>query len=367
MAKQYDVIVIGGGLVGAATAFGLAKQGQKVLVLDGEDQSLRASKANFGLVWAQGKGWDYSPYANWCHFATNLWPDFDEELKALTGVSLGYQRKGGFHFCINDAEWQKRGSMLSALKANTDGKFEYEMLDHDQLKAVIPQISPAVIGASYSKQDGHVDPLALTHALYKAMKCLGVRYQPNCLVKTLQCQHGEYKVDGDGFTYVAGKVVLCAGLANNQLGKQLGMNVPVIPERGQVLITERLAPFLPWPTLHVRQTVQGTVQIGDSHESVGYDDGTSPNVLQQIARRAVLMFPMLSSVRLVRAWGGIRILTPDGNPIYQQSEEFSGLYAVTCHSGVTLAAAHAGPLCDWILDKQSMPVIDKFSMDRFDV
>jgi glycine/D-amino acid oxidase-like deaminating enzyme len=364
---QYDVIVIGGGLVGTATAFGLAKQGQKVLVLDGEDQGLRASKANFGLVWAQGKGWDYAPYANWCHYATNLWPEFDEELREITGISLGYQRKGGFHFCINDAEWQQRETMLSALKSNTGGKFEYEMLNHDQLKNMIPQISSDVIGASFSTQDGHVDPLALTQALYKAMNHLGVSYQASSIVSKLKCINGEYRVEGDGFVYETGKVVLCAGLGNDSLGKQLGLGVPVIAERGQILITERLKPFLPWPTLHVRQTVQGTIQVGDSHENAGYDDGTSPNVLQQIAQRAVLMFPLLSSVRLIRAWGGIRILTPDGNPIYQQSEEFPGLYAVTCHSGVTLAAAHSGPLCDWILGKPSMPIIDKFNMDRFDV
>ncbi|MDP6166934.1 MAG: FAD-binding oxidoreductase [Gammaproteobacteria bacterium] len=362
----YDVIVIGGGMVGASTAYGLAKQGQKVLVLDGEDLTLSASKANFGLVWVQGKGWDHAPYAQWCQIATNLWPELSDELKA-TQVDISYQRRGGFDFCINEQEWQERESMMSALWKNTDGMFEYEMLNHSKLKKMIPEISKSVIGASFSPQDGHVDPLALLQALCKAMQNLGVTYMGNCLVEAITPKHGEYVVKGAKGVFTAGKIVLCAGLANGQLGEQLGMNIPVVAERGQVLITERLKPFLKWPTLNVRQTAQGTVQIGDSHEDVGLNDGTTPEVLKQIAQRAVLMFPLLSSVHLVRAWGGLRILTPDGNPIYQQSTSNPGVFSVTCHSGVTLAAAHAGPLCDWILGDSYLPVIEQFSMDRFDV
>ena len=363
---QYDVIVIGGGLVGTSTAYGLAKQGQKVLVLDGEDLSLRASKANFGLIWVQGKGWDSAPYAQWCQSATNLWPEFNDELKA-TQIEINYERRGGFHFCINEQEWQQRESMMSDLSHNTEGMFDYEMLNHNQLKKMIPEISKSVIGASFSLQDGHVDPLALLQALYKAMHNLGVTYMGDCLAETITPHQGEYVVQGSKGKFTAGKVVLCAGLANSQLSKQLGMSVPILAERGQVLITERLTPFLKWPTLNVRQTAQGTVQIGDSHEDVGSNDETTPEVLKEIAQRAVLMFPLLSSVRLQRAWGGIRILTPDGNPIYQQSVSNPGVFAVTCHSGVTLAAAHAGPLCDWILGNSYLPVIEHFSVDRFDV
>ncbi len=74
---QYDFIIVGGGLVGSSVAYGLGRNKYKVAVLDGGDRSLRASRGNFGLVWVQGKGWDYAPYARWTGQAASLWPEFD--------------------------------------------------------------------------------------------------------------------------------------------------------------------------------------------------------------------------------------------------------------------------------------------------
>jgi glycine/D-amino acid oxidase-like deaminating enzyme len=364
---EHDCIVIGGGLVGSAVAYGLGRQDQKVVILDGGDRSFRASRGNFGLVWVQGKGWDYPPYAQWCLKAANLWPEFSLRLREQTGTDLGYQRNGGMHFCIDEAEWEERRRILEQNVRNTGGEFQYEMLDHAALSARIPQISNSVVGASYSPLDGHVDPLSLLHALHQGINRQRVSYVPNQVVSDMRREDGAFRVVSNGKTFTAGKVVLCAGLGNQRLGKMLGMNIPVVVDRGQIMITERIKPFLEWPTLHVRQTGEGTVQIGYSHEDVGLNDGTDPLILKKIAQRAVFMFPFLASVRLVRAWGALRIMTPDGNPIYQQSATFPGAYAVTCHSGVTLAAIHAGPVAEWISGKNNDPLFNRFGTDRFHV
>jgi glycine/D-amino acid oxidase-like deaminating enzyme len=119
--------------------------------------------------------------------------------------------------------------------------------------------------------------------------------------------------------------------------------------------------------LHVRQTQEGSLQIGDSHEHVELDDGTKGDVMAFIANRAVRMFPFLKQVQLVRAWGALRVMTPDGSPIYQQSNDYSGAYALSTHSGVSLAAAHAGPVSDWINGDSSNPLLQSFSSERFNV
>lgn len=367
MAMEYDMIVIGGGLVGSSIAYGLSRQHKKVLVLDGGDRSFRASRGNFGLVWVQGKGWDYAPYAQWCQQAANLWPEFDREMQDISGETLDYQRTGGFHFCLDESEWEQRQITLAAVKQHTGGQFEYEMVDRRDLKEKIPEVSDAVIGASYSSQDGHVNPLSLLHALHRGIKRNAVDYRANQSIQQIEQKQNGYSVQTVNGTFNAEKIVLCAGLGNQKLGAMVGLDIPVIVERGQILITERVRPFLKWPTLQVRQTGVGTIQIGDSHEDVGLDDGTDPFVLKKIAQRAVFMFPFLQQVKLIRAWGALRILTPDHNPIYQHSAECAGAYAVTCHSGVTLAAAHAGPVADWICGKDYSPLINQFSTDRFDV
>lgn len=106
-------------------------------------------------------------------------------------------------------------------------------------------------------------------------------------------------------------------------------------------MTERTSRFLDMPTVSIRQTVEGSVMLGDSHEDVGFDDGIKPDVQSQIAARAVRTFPHLARLRIVRTWGALRIMTPDGFPIYEESRDCPGAFLATCHSGVTLAGAHA--------------------------
>jgi glycine/D-amino acid oxidase-like deaminating enzyme len=109
------------------------------------------------------------------------------------------------------------------------------------------------------------------------------------------------------------------------------------------------------------------VQLGDSKEDVGFDDGTTLQVMTAIAHRAVATFPLLKGVRIVRAWGALRTMTPDGFPIYAESAARPGAFVVTCHSGVTLAATHADPLADWITGGPEPFDAKVFSGDRFDV
>jgi glycine/D-amino acid oxidase-like deaminating enzyme len=146
----------------------------------------------------------------------------------------------------------------------------------------------------------------------------------------------------------APRIVLAAGLGNRALAPQVGLHAPVAPNRGQVLVSERVAPFLHYPTINVRQTDEGSVQFGDSMEEVGFNDFTTTDVLSTIARRGVRAFPVLKDVRLVRMWAALRVYSPDGFPIYEQSSQYPGAFVVTCHSGVTLAAAHALRIAPWI-------------------
>ena len=362
-----DYLIAGGGLIGAAVASGLVRRGNKVVVLDEGDRAFRASRGNFGLVWVQGKGADNPPYAQWSGYAANLWPRFDQALRDDTGVDTGYCRPGGMEFCLSADDWESREREMVNVHKHTDGRFEYEMLDHTALKKRIPQIGADVVGASYSPQDGHVNPLYLLRALHQKMNALSANYHPNQHIDQIEKRNGEFVVTTSTSTFSAEKIVLCAGLDNQRLGNMLGMHVPVEAVRGQILITELVRPFLPYPTLHVRQTQEGSLQIGDSHEHVEFDDGTSGEMITKIAHRAVRMFPLLEHVQLVRAWGALRVMTPDGNPIYQQSQEFPGAFALSTHSGVSLAAAHTGPVSDWIDGAAAHPLLHHFTSERFNV
>jgi glycine/D-amino acid oxidase-like deaminating enzyme len=365
--SSFDTIVIGGGLVGAAIACGIAARDCSVAVIDGGDRDFRASRGNFGLVWVQGKGADFAPYAHWSGMAARRWPEFAQTLQESTGVDVGLQQTGGYDFCLAQQEWDAREHEMRRVQAHTNGEFTYQMLDNAELKERIPQVSDAVLGASYSPRDGHVNPLYLLRALHQRMQNLGCRYFPDQPVVSTRQEHGHFVIDCAGQRYQCARIVFCAGLANQRLARDLGMHVPVSPLRGQLLITERVAQFLPCATLQVRQTMEGTLQIGDSHEDVGLDDSTTLEVITQLATRAVRIFPHLSSVRLNRAWGALRVMTPDGLPLYHQSPDYPGAYAISCHSGVTLAALHAAEIANWICGDTPHQLITEFSAARFNV
>ena len=360
-----DLIVVGGGLVGTALAYGAACGGARVVVLDEGDDAFRASRGNFGLVWVQGKGFELTPYARWTMKSAVRWWELAAALAEETGIDVQLRQPGGFHFCFTDDELERRAARMQGIRDVLDVPYDYEMLDHAALKERLPAVGPSVAGASYSPMDGHANPLKLLRALHTACRQRGVQF------------HGGHRVDrveplADGFEAIAGsqhwrapRIVLAAGLGNRELAPQVGLHAPVLPNRGQVLVGERAARFLDHPTTYVRQTDEGTIQLGDSMEDVGLDDGTTADVLSTIARRGVRSFPVLGSLRLVRAWGALRVMSPDGFPIYQASTQCPGAHVVTCHSGVTLAANHVFTIAPWIAGADVPPGIEAFSGDRF--
>jgi glycine/D-amino acid oxidase-like deaminating enzyme len=365
-AESCDVAVVGGGLVGSAVAYGLARQGAKVTVLDEGDQAFRASRGNFGLVWVQGKGLGMAPYARWTRMSAELWSQFAEDLLDETGIDVALKQPGGFHFTFSDQEHELRRQRMQAIQDELGGDYPFEMLDRQEVAARIPAIGPAVVGASFTPLDGHANPLKLLRALHTANLRRGVRYVAGEPVKTIAAQPG-----GSAYVFTierrwqAPRVVLAAGLGNRELARQLGLHAPVVPNRGQVLIGERISRFLDHPTLNIRQTDEGTIQLGDSMEEVGFDDETSTSVLADIARRGIRTFPVLARLRVVRAWGALRVMSPDGFPIYDESLRYPGAFVVTCHSGVTLAAAHALRVAPWIGGSPGSEQIRGFQCDRF--
>lgn len=361
-----DVIVIGGGLVGSAVAWGLARQGSSVTLLDEGDQALRASRGNFGLVWVQGKGLGMASYARWTRDSARLWPQFAQALQADSGVDVCLAQPGGFCFTFSDDEQEERGKRLQAIHDELAGDYPFEMLDRQDTIARVPAVGPAVTGASFSPMDGHANPLKLLRALHAANLECGVKYVSGQPVNNVAVQP---HAGGSLFTvegrWQAPRVVLAAGLGNPGLAGKLGLHAPVAPNRGQVLVGERAARFLAHPTIHVRQTDEGAIQLGDSMEEAGFNDGVTTSVLANIARRAVRTFPVLAGLRLVRAWGALRVMSPDGFPIYDESVRHPGAFVITCHSGVTLAAAHALRVAPWIAGASGPGEIGVFNGRRF--
>lgn len=366
--RGYDVVVVGGGVVGSAVGLGLAECGKRVAVLDEGDRALRAARTNFGLVWVQTKGNGMPAHMHWTRRSADLWPAFAQRLTEMTGIDVEYKKRGGLVYCLGDMEFETRNQRVRVLRGQAD-VFDTQMLDRAELERLMPGVrfGPHVSGASFCPHDGHANPLMMMRAMHAALSVAGAHYRPDAPARNVIARGGRFVVDTPLGTFEADQVVLAAGHGNAALGVALGLAVPMHAERGQILVTERVRPFIPLPGSGLRQTEDGTVLIGSSQEDVGFDDRTTVAVGARIAARALRVLPELARLKLLRTWAGIRVLPPDKHPVYAQSARHPGAFLATCHSAVTLAAVHAADLAAAIAAGHLGPGLNDFHPNRFDV
>jgi glycine/D-amino acid oxidase-like deaminating enzyme len=331
MPNIYDLIVIGGGLVGGAIAWGAQAKGADVVLLDEGDIAYRAARGNFGLVWVQSKGAGMPPYAHWSRQSAALWPDLAARLRQATGTEIALHQPGGLAFCLSDEEFAQRDSLVRRMH-NESGDIGTRMLSRQDVRAMVPGVGDEVTGASFCPIDGHASPLHLLKALHQDLN-----YRANRRVARIDAHPHLFTVQAGSETYIAPRIV----------------------------IAERMRKLIDYPTHLLRQTDEGTVMLGDSQEDVGFDTTTRVAVLKKIADRNTRIFPALKDASIIRTWAALRVMSPDGFPIYEQSERFPGAFAATCHSGVTLAGAHALALAPAILKGALPDLLSAFASTRF--
>ena len=361
-----DIGIVGGGLVGSALAFGLARRGASVAVFDAGEDDLHASAGNFGLVWVQGKGLGAPAYEALTRRSAAGWAAFAGELAERTGLAPEYRQSGGLKIALSDDELQQQKDAVHRLhNQRTPGVADPEVIDATRLRKMVPEVGPDAVGATWCVADGHADPLTTLRALRRAADATGRCRRVLQRARRITPRNGSFVVETGSSAHSVGRVVIAAGLGSPELAAPLAIDVPLRPQRGQILVTERMAPFLDIACHNVRQTGVGTVLIGDFKEDVGFDRGTLPKVGGGIARRAARMFPCLAEARIVRHWGALRVMSPDGLPVYAELPKHPGAMLASCHSGVTLAAAHAGELAEAVLAGRLAEDYAAFSPDRF--
>jgi hydrogen cyanide synthase HcnC len=366
-ARAFDVAVVGGGLVGAAIAFGLREIGARLALLDEGDVAHRAARGNFGLIWVQGKGLGMPRYAAWTQRSAHEWPRLAAVLREETGIDVALRQSGGLHVCLSAQELDARARRMTQWAAQEGNDEGIDVLDRAGVAAWLPGIGPDVAGGTHCALDGDCNPLRLLRSLHAGVARAGGALLAEHGVQRIEPGTGGFLLHTTRGIVACERVVLAAGLGNAQLAPMVGLAAPAAANKGQVLVLERVRPFLPFPLETLRQTDDGTVLIGDAQQDRGLDEALDPAVMGVMAARAVRIFPFLRDVRVNRAWAALRVMSPDGFPIYAQSPAHPGAFVAACHSGVTLAAAHALALAP-ALRAGALPAdLSPFSPERFDV
>jgi sarcosine oxidase subunit beta len=379
MSKGADVVVIGGGIIGSCCAYYLAKQGLKVILVERGEICSEASKSCQGHLF--------------------LW-----ELPEIN-VRLGRESKKLYHQIADeldvDFELRNTGSMsvaespqgLETLKNTIDELHRYgvkcELLDAKEFVKREPNISPGIEGGGYFPEDGQLNPLLTTIAIAQAAKKMGAELLTNTEVTGIELSKDKSKVAAiitNNGKIETSKVVNAAGAWSGQIGDMVGINIPVIPRKGNLLVVENVPDnFINCKIIlasgyldslkgdkkvavaaNVQQTKEGNLLLGSSREFVGFDKNVNPEVISQIARRCIKFFPALAGLNTIRSWAGLRPFSPDMLPIISDSP-IDGLYVASGHEGVGITMGPiTGKLITQIITKQKTDLpVEQLSVNRF--
>jgi len=364
--KIYDFIVIGGGLIGSSLAYGMSKDKTiKIAIVDAYDKTFRASIGNYGLTWLQSKGYNAPDYARMTERAVLDWNDFKEELEEKSGIDLEFAQTGGLHFCFNEDELNQRSEKMDTINSYyIHDSSKTMMLNQSETKKIYPRLGDSVVGSSFNKLDGYLSPAKLLMAQLKICKEQNVDYIPNFSVQEIHKTNSQYQlVSQNGMNLISKHIVLASGLSNKHLASLVGVDVPIKPEKGHIIVTQKVKNLDLIPSLNIRQTQNGSLLLGYSNEDVGYDESINEKRVQLIIKKALKILPELDNINILRNWASLRIMPEDGKSIYDTIDKT--LHIVSTHSGVTFAPIHAKEVSNYILNGDIRKHLQYFSLDRF--
>jgi sarcosine oxidase subunit beta len=358
MTLMPDVVVVGGGVRGTSIAYFLARAGVRVALVEKGFLASGASGANAGLVNISQKM--PAHYTTFSLMSGDMYPAFVAELDA----EVDYQRDGYLLLAETDAE-AERLKDLAERQSRVPG-VRVELLDTRAARSLEPALSPRLVAATYCAQDGNVDPMKLTLALGRAARRHGAELLHHREVTGIRLRGGRVAaVVTPAGEIPAGAVVDAAGVLVPEVARMVGVEVPVLPQRGQMLQLEALPPLLSRPVQAIRQLRSGTTMVGTTNEFVGHDRSVTYEAAAQILARARRMIPALAGARVMRGWAGLRPMPPDGLPIYDAVPDVPGFYVAVGHSGVTLAPITGQVFLDLITKGRTDLPIAPYSLSRF--
>lgn len=359
MAGSPDVVVVGAGARGSSIAYYLARAGVRVTLVEKGYLASGTSGSNVGLVNVSGKTPEH--YTAFSLLSGEMYP----KLVASLDAPVDYQRDGYVHqVALTEAEAEQI-ARHAARQSQVPG-VTVEVIDARRARELEPAISPRVVAATYCAQDGNVDPLKLTVALGRAARRHGAQVLCHREVTGIRLEGGRIAaaVTPEG-EIPTGAIVDAAGILVPQVARMVGVEVPLLPQRGQIYHLEALPPLLTRPVHAIRQFRSGTVMVGTTNEFVGSDRRVTYDAGVRVLQRACRVVPALARARVLRAWAGLRPMSPDGLPIYCAVPEVPGFYVAVGHSGITLAPITGQVFLDLITSGHTSLPIAPYGLDRF--
>jgi len=334
-----DVLVIGGGIAGAATAYYLAQDGAGVLLVEARDLNTQASGSNAGSLHLQvqhpefvslGPDWAraFGPTLRLMQASLEIWQGLSAEL----GVDLEVKQSGGLVVATTPEQMR---SIAAKVQIERGFGVPMEMLDQASLRDLAPYLTQKAIGGGFCPVEGKANPLRATPAFAAAAVRSGASILTDTQVTGIERAGTGYLVQTSRGPISAGRVVNAAGAAAAEVAAMLGLTIGLEGVPLQVTVTEPVAPLIPHliyaasGKFTAKQAPNGTCLIGGGWTARTRADGTmvtDPLNMTGNMVRAADVIPALAQARAVRSWTAMVNGTPDWRPIIGEAPGAPGFY-----------------------------------------
>jgi glycine/D-amino acid oxidase-like deaminating enzyme len=367
-----DVTIVGGGLMGVATAFFLRKHGCSVILLERGSVGQQASGVNFGNVRRQARFLPQLPLAN---RSREIWGRLDQ----LLGEDAEFLASGHLRIAYND-EMTSRIEDYAREAKHYD--LDLEIISGNVLRDRFPFLGPDVRAGSYAPSDGHANPRLAAPAFGRAATRDGAQILEGIEIRHAEKDGDEFRVESaDGRVFRSGQLLITAGAWGNHLSSQFGEAVPLSVHGPQLAVTEPvpygLVPVLgvttniPHEGVYLRQVKRGNIVFGGGNRTVPDPERrrafvTPENTLSQL-EQITRIVPALARLNIIRVWSGIEGYLPDDIPIMGPSGRISGLYYAFgfCGHGFQVGPGVGAVMAELIATGATSTPIEPFAISRF--
>jgi D-hydroxyproline dehydrogenase subunit beta len=355
-----DVIIVGAGIVGAACARSLAAAGWDVTVVDRTVTAGGTSSACEGNLLVSDKGPGHELVL--AQYAASLWKTTAGALAEQLGTefpAIEYEPKGGLVVATTDAGAR---ALLDFAAGQRGAGVDARVVTVAEARALEPDLAPSIAAAVHYPEDAQVQPTIATEALMASARRHGARLLENTEVTgpLLDSAGGVAGVRTTAGDLRASRVLIAAGPWSGQVSALFGVHLPVLPRRGELLVTSRMRQRIfhkvydadyvgavgsDDSTLQtssvIESTAGGTVLIGSSRQQVGFDSRLQVAALSEIAAKAIQLFPFLAGAAVMRSYGGFRPFMPDHLPVIGEDPRLPGLWHAAGHEGAGIGLSVA--------------------------
>lgn len=339
--KKYDAAIVGGGVIGSAIAYYLARQGKRVILLENGRLASQASQAAAGMLAAQAEMDADDPLFELALASREMFPALALELKEYSGIDIGLQRKGLLKVAVNEAQAEelKRTVSLQIAAGN-----RADWLTGDEVRRQEKGLSGHVLGAASYQGDGQVNSAELSLAFAKSAAVLGAEIREYAEVKRIAAVNGRIEGVETGEGLIAcDQAVLAAGVWSGDLLADIGIRLPLFPVKGEVFSVVHSVPLLTSVVFshgcYLVPKQGGRLVVGATTREDAYDRKVTVDGLLELMNKAKLLLPGIAGCEWEKAWAGLRPQTFDGLPYLGRIDGPEGLYIAAGHfrNGILLS------------------------------